>query len=115
MIKKKKVPNKKTYLTLILFMVLIYGCNDCEYKITNDYIKSNCDFIQGFYLYKIDVDSLDDQNIPITYKVIERISLGLIDNKGKAAKKIFFFQENENYDWYDIKTGKTYATLVCRR
>ncbi|MBI1835690.1 MAG: hypothetical protein HYR91_00340 [Flavobacteriia bacterium] len=93
-------------LNLLICFLLSFILQSCfvlnhKFKITNDYIKSNRKFYQGFQFSELKIDSLDSIGVPITYKRVNTAYLYLNDyKKGKESKKIYFYKQNSNYLWH---------------
>lgn len=101
----------KTVFILILYCFI--SCADCSYKIKKDYIKSNCIFKYGFLFQELNVYSFK-YGIPDSIQVIRNIDLGIINESLKGSRKIYFYKENENYDWNDIKNSTLHKTLPIK-
>jgi len=70
-----------------------------KFKITNNYIKSNLAFYQGFKFSELKVDSLDSLGIPFTYERVRSVYLEIDNPNRKQSKKIYFYEPNSNYSW----------------
>jgi hypothetical protein len=105
--------NKKTFFIIIICIPItfILSCGDCHYTVTKDYIESNCDFDTGIFFEQIKVDSFDHEGVPVKYQAEELLSASLINRDLSTKKKIFFYQETENYNWNDIKHSSLHTTL----
>lgn len=98
---------KSKILIFLLLNLLLQSCFyvalliGYKYKITNNYIKSNHAFYQGFQFSKLKVGSFDSIGIPKVYERVYSVYLEIDDEDGKQSKKIYFYKPNSNYYWSD--------------
>lgn len=90
----------KNFIYFLLFL-LLQSCFliSHKYKITNNYIKSNLAFYQGFQFSELKVDSLDSLGIPIKFEKVRSVYLEIDNPNRKQSKKIYFYEPNSNYFW----------------
>jgi len=79
--------------------------------VTKEYIENSCKFESPFYVEEIKVDSLDTNGIPVKYEVTRKVSAGLKEQNLKPARKIYFYENTQNYDWLDINNTSVHDTL----
>jgi hypothetical protein len=105
---------KYSLTILIFFCSVAISCDsDCKYTIKPEYIESTCDFVEGFYFQELKVFSFRD-NLPDSVEVVRNIDLSLIKDDLRPRKKIFFYNQNSNYEWYDINRGILLRTLPIK-
>ena len=93
---------KIKFLIYIVFCLFLQSCFliSHKYKITNNYIKSNHAFYQGFQFSEIKVDSLDSLGIPVTFQRMETAALYTnASYNPKKTKKMYFYKPNPGYFW----------------
>lgn len=98
---------KLTYWTSILFSLNSCFVLSHKFKITNEKIKSNHFFYQGFTFSEILVDSLDLNNIPVKFQKTKSAMLYVKDSKELEPKKtIYFYKPMIGYFWmYEKEMG----------
>jgi hypothetical protein len=103
-------------ITALLFSMIIISAScssDCSYKIKSTYIESSCSFTEGFYFQELEVYSYKD-GVPDSVEVRREISLSRIKEGLKPSNKIFFYDENKNYEWNDITNSGLEKTLPIK-
>lgn len=101
----------KEYFVLLYFSICAIGCRNpgpdiyskCYYRVTQDYIESNCQFDQSIYFEKVLIDSAGTDDIPVKYSTQEIYSVGRINLVDSSTNRIYFYHQTDNYNWYDIK------------
>jgi len=111
----------KRILNLIILLILC-GCNNPSYEITQDGIKRDKPIQDGFDLIEIFVTEFNEEGRPLKYSdgqslfcgPTERFPRYLIKSmygkkdkeyQFKAQRKIMFFEKSENYKWVFTKLG----------
>lgn len=97
----------------LIFILMITGCRyssqskpfKCHYKVTPDYIESNCSFDYSIVFEKITVDSIGADSVPAIYDTKEIFTVGKINLEDSSVNKINFYSPTTNYIWNDIKNS----------
>jgi|SRR5690554_2801214 len=103
------------FIVIIIFSLTLASLNSCKtcnnYIVTNEYIQNNSRFEHPFYFEKIKVDSIDTNGIPIKYEVTRKASVSLKRQDLKPERKIYFYEDTQNYEWHDITNATLHPTL----
>lgn len=75
----------KRYLTIISFSILLIVSGCCSYTVSTRGLKSNCKIINGFTIYKITTDSINEKGVPVNYS--KDTTIICMTNRGYTTKE----------------------------
>lgn len=93
-----------------ILLVFLFSCNRKKYSVTDTYVYNSNGFSEGLTFSLLSVYGYDKDNLPNEYKDSLRVDLHYT-GKGKVKKKIFFFEDNDNYYWRIFVSKNEYKTI----
>lgn len=107
MIKEKKYYIIYFGLTFFISCRLVF--NDCENKVTPEFISSKCD-LENVNILEIDTIYTWDTILekPLDFDYTSQIIVGKIDSQERLPNKISFTKKNKNVEWFYVQKGKKY-------
>jgi|GEM_PF-2478573 len=105
----------RSVIILFLFILLLSSCLGRRYTITKEYIQSNFPMEDSPFDFKaILIDSIGEENYPVKYKVKEESSVIMVSENLKAKKRIYFYKETPNYEWFNTTKGVISKVLTIK-
>ena len=109
-------------ISKLIFLLILYGCNDPSYEITPDGIKRDKPIRDRFDLIEISVTKFNEEGRPLKYTEGQSVFCGPTEGFAryriksaygqkdkeipfKAQRKIMFFENSDNYKWAFTKEG----------